>query len=104
MKTVNNVKIGKIDEFEPVVWKVNSIPEAYVRDKFQRNRNFDTMSSFIDRDKQEFVFDVFTNGNPDHEIRHFSYDDICKEFGWKSFTFDKDNNETIHPIWLNTTL
>lgn len=84
----------------PLVWNAETIPEAYVRDKFQKNMNFATMNSWLDIPNKRVGYEVFLPGacSPDHETRYFSFDDICKEFGWKSFELI-NNNETIKPKW-----
>lgn len=87
-------------QFPPIVWNDETIPEAHVRDKYQRNKNFLTMKSRFDIPNKRVEFRNYIPGgcDPDYEDIYVSFDDICKEFGWKSFEFI-NNNETIKPKW-----
>lgn len=89
---------GKSADFKPIVWDVETVPTARVRDRFQHNRNFNTMTSGIDIAKKIFWFQITKGGTPDNEMVTFSFDEVAKEFGWKSFTFEC-NDETIRPNW-----
>jgi hypothetical protein len=93
----NNTTTAK---FPPIVWNDETIPEARVRDKYQQNKNFLTMKSRFDiPNKRLEIINYIPGGcDPDYETIYVTFDEICKEFGWKSFELI-NNDETIKPKW-----
>jgi hypothetical protein len=87
-------------QLPPIVWNVETVPEAYVRDKYQKNYNFATMNSWLDIPNKRVGYEVMLPGScdPDHKTIYVTFDEICKEFGWKSFELI-NNDETIKPKW-----
>lgn len=96
-------KCGKSEDFEPIVWRVETVPEARVRDRFQHNRCFNTLKSGMNKESKTFWFDIVCAGIPDHKIVTFTFDEICKEFGWKKFDLEL-NDQTIRPTWLKSSI
>ena len=98
-------KIGKAEDFEPIVWRVETLSEQRLRDKLQRNHSFETMSSWNDKENKRFGFEIVENSAENgHTTVYISYAEACKEFGWKSFKFEGFQDMTVRPTWLKSSI
>ena len=78
----------------PVVWNVKSTPEQYLRNKMARTRNWSVISSKMDYKNKKFMYEIVKG----HDIVpvEITFEEACKDFGWKSFTLT-ENMQTIIP-------
>ena len=95
--------IEKKPELEPIVWRVKTIPEARVRDKFQRDMCFNTLKCGTDYDKKIMWFDIACGGVPDHKVVEYTFEQVQEHFGWKGWSFEL-NGQTIIPEWKESSI
>jgi len=95
-EALKHCKCGKLKDFEPIVWRVESVPEQRLRDKLAHDENIERTGSWHDPKAKCFVIEY----PKCHEIvtRTFTYEDVCARYGWKSFKISKDG-QTITPKW-----
>lgn len=82
-------------KFDPIVWRCDTIgtedgvprvPEARVRDKLGKNHAWSVMESKTDFEGKKFIFNILNGQKVEEKI--ITFDEACKEFGWKSFKID----------------
>lgn len=78
----------------PVVWNVPSTPEQYLRNKMARTRNWSVISSKMDYPNKKFLYKIVKG--PEVVPAEITFEEACKDFGWKSFTLT-ENMQTIIP-------
>lgn len=79
-----------------MLMNVKSWPTQMMVDKYCKNHAWDVMKSSFDPEKKELHAQCMINANKD-EWRHATYEDICKEFSWKSFDLSP-NHQTVLPM------
>ena len=65
-------------------------------DKYGRNQAWQVMRANLDLKDKSLQAEIMI-GADKSEVRHASYEDICKEFSWKSFEVTP-NGQTIIPV------
>ena len=90
-------KSGKPEDFPPIVLNVKSIPVQRIRDKLAHDMMLNMTESWTDFEKKVFVIEYTPNGF-EIEKRVITFDEACKNFGWKSMTFS-ENKMTAYPKW-----
>lgn len=99
-RILSTCKCGKAEDFDPIVWRIETIPEARVRDKFARDNNLLVTSSSLDIEKKQFVYEHVVKVDQ-FDTRVVPFDEVCKHFGWKEMKFEM-NNQTVRPVWLES--
>ncbi len=75
---------------------VTDWPLQAMVDKFCRNRCWQVMSKHYDVENKRIVARCMINADSS-EVRTADYDEICKEFSWKSFDLTPDM-QTVLPV------
>lgn len=75
---------------------VTDWPLQAMVDKFCRNRCWQVMSKHYDIENKRIVARCMINADSS-EVRTADYDEICKEFSWKSFDLTPDM-QTVLPV------
>lgn len=75
---------------------VTDWPLQAMVDKFCRNRCWQVMSKHYDVENRRIVARCMINADSS-EVRTAGYDEICKEFSWKSFDLTPDM-QTVLPV------
>ena len=71
-------------------------PVQAMLDKDGRNHAWQVLKSKLDSKDKSFYIEIVL-GSDKSEIKHATYEDICKEFSWKSFEVTTDG-QTIIPV------
>ena len=71
-------------------------PVQAMLDKYGRNHAWQVLKSKLDSKDKSFYIEIVL-GSDKSEIKHATYEDICKEFSWKSFEVTTDG-QTIIPV------
>ena len=71
-------------------------PVQAMLDKYGRNHALQVLSSKLDLKDKSLCVEIMI-GSSKSEVKHTSYEDICKEFSWKSFEVTPDG-QTIIPM------
>ncbi len=79
-----------------MLMNVTSWPVQAMTDKFCRNNGWQATAKYYDPEKRILTVQCLINANT-VETRTASYDDICKEFSWKSFGLTPDM-QTVLPV------
>ena len=92
-----SVKVYKKGEpIPPIIWRVKTIPEQRLRDKMARDLALDIIGSRTDIENKKFIFDKIQN--IDTVPVEITFKQAAEMYGWKSFTFDM-NNQIVVPVW-----
>lgn len=98
-QTNTKIRTGKESDFRPIVFRVKTVPADQIKQKFARNRNILTCRSWFDHENKTINYEHMENAT-DSVIKSYSFDDICKDFGWQTFDFENDY-QTIIPTWCD---
>ena len=71
-------------------------PVQAMLDKYGRNHALQVLRSKLDLKDKSLCVEIMI-GSGKSEVKHASYEDICKEFSWKSFDVTPDG-QTIIPV------
>ena len=71
-------------------------PVQAMLDKYERNHAWQVLRSKLDLKDKSLYVEIMI-GSDKAEVKHASYEDICKEFSWKSFEVTPDG-QTIIPV------
>ena len=71
-------------------------PVQAMLDKYGRNHAWQVLRSKLDLNDKSLYIEIML-GSDKSEVKHASYEDICKEFSWKSFEVTPDG-QTIIPM------
>lgn len=71
-------------------------PVQAMLDKYGRNHALQVLRSKLDLKDKSLCAEIMI-GSGKSEVKHASYEDICKEFSWKSFDVTSDG-QTIIPV------
>ena len=99
-KILSTCKCGKAEDFDPIVWRVETVPEAMVRDKFGRDNNLQVTRSSVDLDGKKFIYEHVVKVD-EFAVREVPFEEVCKHFGWKEMKFEM-NAQTIRPVWCES--
>lgn len=91
----STLRTYKAKDAKPIVWNVKSVPEQRLRDKLAKNRLWTVNESRLNLDGKKFEFSIVDGPNSVAK-REITFEDACKDFGWKSFTLT-ENKQTIIP-------
>ena len=75
---------------------VDEMPVQAMLDKYGRNHAWQVLRSKLDLKDKSLCAEIMI-GSDKSEVKHASYEDICKEFSWKSFDVTPDG-QTIIPV------
>jgi len=87
-EVVNNKLVYKYIDFDRTVF-----PEAYVRQKLARIRNWNVCKSWLDVKNKQFVYECAINAD-DVEMMAVSFDEACEDFHWTKFEL-LNGNQTV---------
>ena len=105
IESANKCKVGKLSDFDPIVWKVETVPEAYVRNKYERDNNLPVLYSKNDVQNKKFIYEIGINNGTSSKTIEVPYSEIAEHFGWKSFDYlEGSYQQTIVPEWKETSL
>lgn len=79
-----------------MLMNVTDWPLQMMLDKFCKNRCWQVMSKRYDVENKRIVARCMINADSS-EVHTADYDEICKEFGWKSFDLTPDM-QTVLPV------
>jgi len=79
-----------------MLMNVTDWPLQMMLDKFCKNRCWQVISKHYDVEKKQLVARCMVNADIT-VVNTATYDEICKEFGWKSFDFTPDM-QTVLPV------
>ena len=65
-------------------------------DKYGRNKAWQVLKAKFDMKDKSIHIEIMLGANKS-EVKHASYEDICKEFSWKSFKVTPDG-QTVIPV------
>ena len=71
-------------------------PVQAMLDKYGRNHAWQVLRSKLDLNDKSLYIEIML-GSDKSEVKHASYEDLCKEFSWKSFEVTPDG-QTIVPV------
>ena len=71
------------------IYNIDKMPTQSFIDKLAKNHAFLVLASKLNVDEKKIRYMVSVNDSKS-EVRELTFDDACKSFGWKSFTFSKD--------------
>ena len=71
-------------------------PVQAMLDKYGRNKAWQVLRSKLDLKDKSLCAEIMI-GSDKSEVKHASFEDICKEFSWKSFDVTPDG-QTIVPM------
>lgn len=69
---------------------------GYIVDKYGKNHAWNTITGVWDYEKKGIHFTLLVDQNGTKEV-DVTYEDLCKEFGWKSFKIN-DEHSTVFPV------
>ena len=75
---------------------VDEMPVQAMLDKYGRNHAWQVLRSKLDLKDKSLCAEIMI-GSDKSEVKHASFEDICKEFSWKSFDVTPDG-QTILPM------
>ena len=75
---------------------VDEMPVQAMLDKYGRNHAWQVLRSKLDLKDKSLCAEIMI-GSDKSEVKHASFEDICKEFSWKSFDVTSDG-QTILPM------
>lgn len=75
---------------------VDEMPVQAMLDKYGRNHAWQVLRSKLDLKDKSLCVEIMI-GSDKSEVKHASFEDICKEFSWKSFDVTPDG-QTILPM------
>ena len=75
---------------------VDEMPVQAMLDKYGRNHAWQVLRSKLDLKDKSLCPEIMI-GSDKSEVKHASFEDICKEFSWKSFEVTP-NGQTIIPV------
>lgn len=84
-----NIPMEKID--------LSTYPEPEIREKLAKNRSWSVCKSILDATNKRFIYDCIVNTDL-VETRVISFEEVCKDFGWKSFKLINNNNTISYKI------
>lgn len=71
------------------IYNIDKMPTQSFIDKLAKNHAFLVLAANLNVDEKKIRYMVSVNDSKS-EVRELTFDDACKSFGWKSFTFSKD--------------
>lgn len=71
-------------------------PVQAMLDKYGRNKAWQVLRAKLDMKDKSLCIEIML-GADKSEVKHASYEDICREFSWKSFEVTSDG-QTIIPM------
>ena len=75
---------------------VDEMPVQAMLDKYGRNHAWQVLRSKLDLKDKSLCAEIMI-GSDKSEVKHASFEDICKEFSWKSFKVTPDG-QTVIPV------
>ena len=75
---------------------VDEMPVQAMLDKYGRNHAWQVLRAKLDLKDKSLCAEIMI-GSDKSEVKHASFEDICKEFSWKSFDVTPDG-QTILPM------
>ena len=75
---------------------VDEMPVQAMLDKYGRNHAWQVLRSKLDLKDKSLCAEIMI-GSDKSEVKHASFEDICKEFSWKSFDVTPDG-QTVLPM------
>jgi len=95
---LKNCKVGKKGDFEPNVWRIETLPTALLVDKFARSNAITVCKSGLDADAKKVWYEQYVNV---HETKmvDFTFEQVAAEFGWKEIKLSEDQ-QTVYPTWM----
>jgi len=86
--TAGRMDVSKFKQFGPVS-RENGYSDQEIRTKIGKNNGWSVCSSWSDPKSKQMHFKVVSNSK-ETKICTVSYEDICKNYGWKSFKWSDD--------------
>ena len=88
--------VSKYTQLDRSLNKV-SLSDQAVRDKLGKNRSWAVCRSWSVPSEKCMKFSVLVRVH-DTEVRTVTHDEICKEFGWKSFAWSEDGQMLLPKV------
>lgn len=94
---LKSCKIYTLAECPPNPWRIESLPVQRLIDKMARDNTLDVCTMSFDEKTKSAHYVVAVNAHDTKEV-NYTYEDLCKNFGWDSFSLTR-NKQTIKPHW-----
>lgn len=96
-----DVIVLKASECLPNPWRVDRLPIQRLTDKLAHDNALPVCTDVFDEKTKSAHYIVAVNAHDTKPVC-FSYDEICKNFGWDSFSVTRDK-QAIKPHWTEPT-
>lgn len=93
-----NVIVRKASECPPNPWRISRLPIQRLTDKLAHDNALPVCADAFDEKTKSAHYVVVVNAHDTKQVS-FSYDEICKNFGWDSFSVTRDK-QAIKPHWI----
>lgn len=81
----------------PNPWRIDRLPVQRLTDKLAHDNALPVCSDSFDEKTKSAHYVVAVNAHDTKEVS-YSYEDICKSFGWDSFSLTRDKM-AVKPHW-----
>lgn len=92
-----NVRVYKASECPPNPWRIGRLPIQRLTDKMAHDNALLVCADSFDIKTKSAHYIVAVNAHDTKQVC-YSYDSICKNFGWDSFSVTRDK-QAIKPHW-----
>lgn len=90
-------KVCKASECPPNPWRIERLPIQRLTDKLAHDNFLMVCTDCFDEKTKSAHYIVAVNAHDTKQVC-YSYDEICKNFGWDSFSVTRDK-QAIKPHW-----
>lgn len=89
--------VYKVAECPPNPWRISRLPIQRLTDKLAHDNALPVCADAFDEKTKSAHYVVVVNAHDTKQVS-FGYDEICKNFGWDSFSVTQDK-QAIKPHW-----